>query len=158
MEHRRCFSLGFKEQCDDEDCGFLAEVVRVAVSGLEIEGNMVPFVDWGVQCKCTAGAHSATCWMGVSRLYKFLEEHFFHLYIHQMLVEGCFNILDHNQMNTGVDFKGAQLNMKMNKNGDDDVDQKTLHKKLYINRNNTKSANLDMDSRKQSSLDSMCKK
>jgi hypothetical protein len=46
-------------------------------------------------------------------IYKFNSDHFFHLYVHQMLAEGVFNMHDHNQMNVTADFKKAAVNMKV---------------------------------------------
>jgi hypothetical protein len=82
-----------------------------------------------------------------------------HLYIHQMLVEGCFNIIDHNQKNAGADLKGAQLNMTVNKNGDLCVDNQTLNTMIYANRKEISEKNLDVATRYEASLDAMgCKK
>ena len=109
---RSCFSLGFLEQCNEPGGKFLAQVVRVAQSGLVVHGTLVPDVKWAEECTC--GAHHAQhCWATADRLYKFMKNEFFHVYVHQMLAEGCFNILDHTQKNASSGLKAAALQVKV---------------------------------------------
>ena len=109
---RSCFSLGFLEQCNEPDGKFLAQVVRVAQSGLVVHGTLVPDVKWAEKCTCAAH-HAQHCWATADRLYKFMKTEFFHVYVHQMLAEGCFNILDHTQKNASSDLKAAALQVKV---------------------------------------------
>lgn len=112
LSNRRCFSLGFRELCDEPDGKFLSQVLRVAQTGLTIAGTVVPEVEWGKKCSC-GEHHSQTCWFAVARLYEFLKSEFFHVYVHQMLAEGCFNILDHNQKNASSELRTAGLQVKV---------------------------------------------
>jgi hypothetical protein len=114
LRERRCFTMGFRELCD-ESAQFLSEVVRVSQSRLTVQGSTVPVVDWGKKCSCSGlgGGHAPGCWKGVNSLYKFMEPKFFHVYVHQMLIEGCFNIIDHNQKGASAELKTAALNMKV---------------------------------------------
>ena len=59
--------------------------------------------------------HKEDCWKVAEQIYQFNSDHFFHLYVHQMLAEGVFNMHDHNEMNINVtaDFKKAAVNMKV---------------------------------------------
>jgi hypothetical protein len=111
LEKRQCFSLGFIEMCEDET--FLKQVIRVAQTGLTIGGHVMPAIKWGKKCCCLLPMHQADCWQRASMIYKFNSDHFFHLYVHQMLAEGVFNMHDHNQMNVTADFKKAAVNMKV---------------------------------------------
>ena len=81
-------------------------------SGLTIAGIAVPGVEWGKECTC-GEHHSQQCWLVVGRLYEFMKTEFFHVYVHQMFAEGCFNILDHNQKNASSDIRKAGLQVKV---------------------------------------------
>jgi len=111
LEARECFSLGFLEMCGDES--FLKQVIRIAQTGLIVDGRLVPAIKWGQKCCCTLPMHREDCWKVVYKVYQFNSDHFFHLYVHQMLAEGVFNMHDHNKMNVTADFKRAAVNMKV---------------------------------------------
>ena len=102
------------ELCKDPE--FMEEVVHVAQTGLVVDGYQVPPVKWGQRCTCVLPLHKHDCWKVASRVYKFSSDHFFHLYVHQMLAEGIFNMHDHNKMNVSAKFKSAGVNMKVIEN------------------------------------------
>jgi hypothetical protein len=112
LKNKECFSLGFLEMCNGS-ATFLKQVVRVAQTGLAIAGRAVPAIRWGHTCSCRLPMHKEDCWKVAERIYQFNFDHFFHLYVHQMLAEGVFNMHDHNEMNVTADFKKAAVNMKV---------------------------------------------
>ena len=112
LENKECFSIGFLEMCNNS-AAFLKQVTRVAQSGLAISGRAVPAIKWGEQCSCMLPMHKEDCWQVADKIYQFNSDHFFHLYVHQMLAEGVFNMHDHNEMNVTAEFKKAAVNMKV---------------------------------------------
>lgn len=112
IENKECFSVGFLEMCSNS-AAFLKQVTRVAQTGMTISGRAVPAIKWGKQCCCILPMHKEDCWKVADKIYQFNSDHFFHLYVHQMLAEGVFNMHDHNEMNVTADFKKAAVNMKV---------------------------------------------
>ena len=113
LKARECFSLGFLEMCSDEL--FLKQDIRVAQTGLIVGGRVVTAIKWGHKCSCMLPMHRPDCWKVADKVYQFSSDQFFHLYVHQMLAEGVFNMHDHNKMNVSADLKKATVNMKVNK-------------------------------------------
>ena len=61
--------------------------------------------------------HRPDCWKVADKVYQFSSDQFFHLYVHQMLAEGVFNMHDHNKMNVSADLKKAAVDMEVNREG-----------------------------------------
>ena len=57
--------------------------------------------------------HKEDCWKVAEQICQFNSDHFSHLYVHQMLAGGVFNMHDHNEMIVTADFKKAAVNMKV---------------------------------------------
>ena len=72
-------------------------------------------IKWGPKCPCMLPMHRPDCWKVADKVYQFSSDKFFHLYVHQMLAEGVFNMHDHNKMNVSADLKKAAVNMEVNK-------------------------------------------
>ena len=102
-----------------------------------------------------------------------MESKFFHVYVHQMLIEGCFNIIDHNQKGASAELKTAALNMKVlprhlhkielqwplmlaclqvNKNGGVDVEQTAIHSQVKASREVVTDHNKNTELRKSEVL------
>ena len=117
MQSKRCFSLGLLERCSLNGKGpnvLLSQLLRVSLSnhGSQPAGG----IKWGEECCCdtTHKCHESTCWWSVHLVYFFLEQEFFHLFIHQMWVEGAFNRLSHNHDNSSPELMEAKLEARMN--------------------------------------------
>lgn len=157
LTNRECFTMGFKEKCNDP--AFLSQVLRVAQSGFlqsGTSGPTLPLVQWGVKCDCGNRCH-IDCWQITSSLYEFLETHFFHLYVHQMFLEGFFNIHNHNQANAGADYKGAKLNQKVNHTEEMDISNSDVHSKAREIKLSKQVYNADCSARNQEALSAMTK-
>ena len=107
-----CFSLGLLEECKHDALPnkALSHILRIALTQHGVED--APAIKWGVKCKCAHhDSHDGQCWWNVSYawVYFFLETEFFHLFIHQMWVEGAFNRLSHNHCNSSADLMEAKL-------------------------------------------------
>ena len=117
MQSKRCFSLGLLERCSfngKEPNVLLSQLLRVSLSN---HGNQpAGHIRWGEECCCdtTHKCHESTCWWSVYLVYFFLEQEFFHLFIHQMWVEGAFNRLSHNHDNSSPELMEAKLEARMN--------------------------------------------
>ena len=114
---KRCFSLGLLDRCSldgEEPNVLLLHLLRIALSNHG--SNSTGLINWGQKCDCEEGsdAHKATCWWSVHSVYFFLEQEFFHLFIHQMWVEGAFNRLSHNHDNSSAELMEAKLEARMN--------------------------------------------
>ena len=148
-ESQQCFTLGFREQC--QSCSqFLSQAIRVAASGClhhSHSGPTLPPIAWGAECNCATGQHQPQCWRNVELVYGFLETNFFHIYVHQMIVEGNFNIHDHNQMNATAPLKQAKLNQKRNGSHKMDCNNSELHQQIRTNKEAIKNRNKNLRQR-----------
>jgi hypothetical protein len=115
---KQCFSLGLIEECrlgEPEENAMLSQLVRLALSGHSSNPQSTCLVQWGSQCSCkNHDDHDSHCWWTVSEVYFFLEVYFFHLFIHQMWVEGAFNRLSANHDNSSPALMEAKLEARMN--------------------------------------------
>ena len=162
---RQCHTLGFKEKCGLDEAGlpnaFLQQVLRVAQVGTNPACREIA---WGEECRCDGGQkallgnNASRCWCTVNDLYRFLEAEFFHLFIHQMWVEGAFNRLDHNQCNSGADLMEATLLGKMNGDTDTNVDEQKVRERAKEIKGEKHAKKLDTETRSNNLLDSMCDK
>lgn len=162
---RQCFTLGFKEKCSLNEAGlpnaFLQQVLRVAQVGVNPAYKAIA---WGEECRCDknqetpVGNNASNCWCTVSGLYRFLEAEFFHLFVHQMWIEGAFNRLDHNKCNSGADLTEATLLGKMNHDSDTKVDADKTRERAQEIKDEKHSKKLDADGRSINILNSLCDK
>jgi hypothetical protein len=173
ISDRECFTLGFKEECGFNDAGlpnaFLRQVLRVAQVGVNPACKPIA---WGEQCRCASGEwrngrwrsemevgnNDSRCWCTVRDVYRFLEVEFFHLFIHQMWIEGAFNRLDHNQCNSGADLMEATLLGKMNHNCGTKVDGGEVRGRVMEIKEVKHAAKIDTDTRTNNLLGSLCDK
>jgi len=113
------------------DAAFLKAMLRIAITGstvfVQSELGLKcawPALRWGEECQCKgkelgvdeeADLSIASCWCAARPVYEYIDRNFFPLVIHQMSVEGTFNILDHNQDNASVKRKESLLIHRMNR-------------------------------------------
>ena len=71
-----------------------------------------------------------------------------HLFIHQMWLEGAFNIMDLNQANTGIDLSDSKLLNKMNQTSAVRVDGDKVRKEVADIKQNKTEARKDIETRR----------
>ena len=114
IENKKCNTLGLRERCgvdgDGEPNGILSQLVRIAQTRDHgSDTGLVP-IKWGVKCSCApSGMHEPGCWKNVVDIYWFLDNKCMHLYIHQMWLEGAFNVLNYSNHNSGEDLQESNL-------------------------------------------------
>jgi hypothetical protein len=127
---KRCFSLGFLESCGLEGSSpnpALSQLLRVA------ESSRLGPIKWGVKCECgDHSSHNQDCWWAAAEICFFLETRFFHLPVHQMWVEGAFNILSLNHNNSSPELMEAKLEGKMNNTAEVMVPSAEINRRLRV--------------------------
>ena len=58
--------------------------------------------------------HYEHCWCCAEKAFRWADANFCHLVIHQMSVEGSFNIIDYNKINASVERKESRLLWRSN--------------------------------------------
>lgn len=114
-------------------------------------------IRWGEKCICgqpdVVASVCETCWCKVRDVYRFSEAKFLHLYVHQQWIEGVFNILSQNEMNTSAPLVEAKAASKMNKTGAEHVEAAAITQKEKLIKEETTRANKDMNNRHSNWLD-----
>lgn len=114
IANQKCNTLGLRELCAVSDDGkpnkVLSQLVRIAqTSDPGSDMGLVP-IKWGEKCSCGPGrVHAPGCWKNVSDIYWFLDNKCMHIYVHQMWLEGAFNVLNYSNHNSGEDLQESNL-------------------------------------------------
>jgi len=151
MQQKKCNTLMLREACavvDGKPNAMLSQLVRIARTNLSPLTSPGPIL-WGVKCGCVGAAHHLpNCWKNVEDIYWFLHRKFAHQYVHQMWLEGAFNIMDHNQANTGNDLCESKLLNKMNNLGQVKVDAEEVRRVAAEIKAKKTEARMDLVTRK----------
>jgi len=156
IDEKRVFTLGLLESCKLDDLQpntFLSQLLRIALS------SRLGEIKWGEKCTCDdPSCHENQCWWTVCEIYFFLETEFFHLFIHQMWVEGAFNRLSNNQCNSSPELMNAKLHGAMNGTAAEVVDSSEINKKVKELQKIKLEQNKDVDQKKADITEHFCSK
>jgi len=155
IKDKQCNTLGLREDCamiDGTPNETLSQLLRIAKTSTTELASPDPIL-WGVKCGCAGETHHCpNCWRNVETVYWFLQQKFMHQYVHQMWLEGAFNVMDHNHVNTGSDLCESKLLNKMNDTSRIKVDSEEVRRLAADTKRNKTEANKDIGSRRLKSL------
>ena len=159
IKSKQCFSLGLVEECrlgEPKENAMLSQLVRLALAEHPDNPHSTCAIQWCSQCSCNDhGDHEPHCWWTVCEVYFFLEAHFFHLFIHQMWVEGAFNRLTANHDNSSPELMGAKLEARMNGSAGVVVASDEINKRLRELQKMKREKSKDMTQRKEDVMASL---